>query len=366
MRDPKRAALFGILLGLVPVACDDLADEPNPTPTKRAPQATPPPPKPPTPKAADVVERQRSLMGTIFKVSLYSHRPAQAARAADEALDEVGRIEGILSEWQAGSEIARINRQAGKEPVKVGPETLAVVKAGVEVSKWSNGAFDLSWAALWGLYDFRPARQQVPDLATVREKRKLINWRNIAIDETASTVFLKQPGMAIGTGSIAKGYALDRIGARLREAGFGDHMLFAGGQVQVSGRRGDRHWRVGIQHPRAATFFGVVESEGGSISTSGDYEHFFVDGEGKRWHHIIDTKTGLPATRSLAATVHCERGIYADALSTAAFVLGPQAARSMFKKLPFSADFLIVDPNRKIHVTRNMPARLNDGIQDKL
>ena len=218
----------------------------------------------------------------------------------------------------------------------------------------------------WGLYDFRPAQQKVPDLAIVKQKRKLIDWRKIEIDEQASTVFLNEAGMAVGTGSIAKGYALDRIGAALHKEGFENHMLFAGGQVQVSGKRGDRHWRVGVQHPRAATFFGVVESEGGSISTSGDYEHFFVDGEGKRWHHIIDTKTGLPANKSLAATVHTERGIYADALSTAAFVLGPKAARRMFEALPFEADFLIVTPDRKIHKTDNMPAKLNDGIIDRL
>ncbi len=179
------------------------------------------------------------------------------------------------------------------------------------------------------------------------------------IDPAASTVRLARRGMAIGTGGIAKGYALDRAGAILREGGAESYMLYGGGQVQVHGMRGDRPWRVGIQHPRdPETYIGFLEATEGSISTSGDYEHAFVDARGRHWHHIIDLSTGLPATRSMQVTLLAPEGIYADALSTAAFILGPERAIEMLASVPGSPEAVIIDSRLRMWTTPGTRERL--------
>ncbi|MCB9591772.1 MAG: FAD:protein FMN transferase [Sandaracinaceae bacterium] len=309
-----------------------------------------PEPLPPPPNEDPLVRRERSIMGTVFQVTTYGMDEERAGPLLERALDEIERLEDVLSEWRDTSEISRINAAAGGEPVTVGPDTLAVVRAGLEVSRVSDGAFDLSWAALRGLYTFQAGEERVPPIEDVRARLAFVDWHQIQVE--GSTVRLGRAGMAIGTGGIGKGYALDRAGDVLREGGAESYMLFGGGQVQVHGLRGDRPWRVGIQHPRdPASYIGFLEATDGSISTSGDYEHAFRDAEGQHWHHIIDLGTGLPARRSMQVTLLAERGLYADAFSTAAFVLGPEAALEMIANAPFPMEAVIIGPDLRVHMT---------------
>ncbi len=298
-------------------------------------------------------------MGTVFRIEVDA--PSSVAeRAVRDAFDEIERLEHVLSEWLPDSEISRVNQEAGKKKVAVGTDVFHVVKAGIDVSRWSQGAFDLSWAALRGLYDFASESPRIPHASVVQSRLRLVNWKWVTADDNARTLYLKKRGMLIGTGAIAKGYALDRAGEVLRAAGIDNYMIFGGGQVQVQGRRGDRGWRVGIQHPRDAnSYFGAIESDGASFSTSGDYEHAFIDRSGKRWHHIIDTRTGYPANKSMSVTVIAPEGLYADALSTAAFVMGPQAAITMLGSLPFPADAVIVGADCRLYTTQGGRARLH-------
>lgn len=329
------------LLTLLAFGCDE--DEETVTTVEVPPEGPAAPAAPPP-----LFSRSRPLMGTVFVIQVDAPEET-AAPAVDAAFDEIERLETVLSEWLDDSEISRINLNAGVAPIQVSDDVFRVVKAGVDVSRWSDGAFDLSWAALRGLYDFRPGRQRIPDRAEVRPRLPLVRWQDIEIDEERRSVFLKRRGMAIGTGGIGKGYALDRAGEILRAAGIESYMLFGGGQVQVYGTRGDRRWRVGIQHPRKAEeYFGFLESEGGSISTSGDYEHVFIDAEGKRWHHILDPRTGLPVERTISVTFLAPSGLYADALSTATFVMGPERAAEMIAALPFEAHAVIVDAHCRV------------------
>ncbi len=325
------------------------------TPPRPATTSSPSRPRP-------LFTRSRPLMGTIFVIKVDAP-PETAEPAVAAAFAELERLEGVLSEWRQDSEISRINRLAGKEAVAVSEDVFAVIKAGVDVSRWSDGAFDLSWAALRGLYDFRPGRQHIPQRREVRPRLGLIRWQDIELDPAARTVRLRREDMAIGTGGIAKGYALDRAGAILREAGIQSYMLFGGGQVQVHGPRpdvaGPRPWRVGIQHPRRADeYFAFFEAEDGSISTSGDYEHFFIDEDGKRWHHILDPRTGLPARGTVSVTLLAPSGLYADALSTAAFVLGADKALEMLAQIPIHAEAIILDEDCRLHTTPGTFERL--------
>jgi thiamine biosynthesis lipoprotein len=170
-------------------------------------------------------------------------------------------------------------------------------------------------------------------------------------------VRLAKKGMAIGTGGIAKGYALDRVGQILEQAGYPNYLLFAGGQVQMHGSRDGRAWRIGIKHPRRDTHVGFFEVHDGSVSTSGDYEHYFVH-EGRVYHHIIDVSTGYPATKSSSVTLIAPEGIYADALSTACFVQGPAPCLAMLEKLPFKASAVIIDPDMRVHVSPGIADRV--------
>jgi thiamine biosynthesis lipoprotein len=297
-------------------------------------------------------------MSTVFRIEVDSP-PSNAENVVRQAFEEIDRLESLLSEWRDDSEISKINMFAGKRAVKVSDDTLRVVDAGLDVSMWSRGAFDLSWAALWGLYDFRPESVKIPAAEQIKPRLSLVDYTSIRVSKTHKTVLLKKRGMAIGTGGIAKGYALDQAGAVLRGGGIDNYMIFGGGQVQVHGRREGRPWRVGIQHPRDPTsYFAALESTGASFSTSGDYEHAVFDDSGRRWHHIIDPKTGRPADKSLSVTIMSSEGIYADALSTAVFVLGPEKALKMLSRISYPAEAVIVDADCKVHTTPKLEGQI--------
>jgi thiamine biosynthesis lipoprotein len=304
-----------------------------------------------------VHKRSRSMMGTVIAITVIGGDESKVLPAMDAALDEMQRLEQVLSEWRPDSEISRINAAAGERAVPVGKDTIAVIKAGLDIARWSSGAFDLTWAALRGMYLFQPGKERVPELAEVRARLRLIDYRKVRVDEQAGTVMLMKKGMALGTGGIAKGYALDRAGAVLTAAGIENFMIFGGGQIQVSGTRSGRPWRVGIQHPRKDDYFGFVEATSGSIATAGDYEHSFIK-DGKRWHHIIDTRTGLPVEHTSAVTVVADSGLAADAVDTAIFVMGAERALKILDKAPFKADAVIVDKDLRLHVSPGMVKRL--------
>ncbi|MCA9530849.1 MAG: FAD:protein FMN transferase [Myxococcales bacterium] len=328
-------------------------------PAENAPEAAPAHPSAePAPAAAPLYSAHRDMMGTVFVISTVAPE-ASAAPAIEAAFDEIARLEDVLSEWIPTSEISRINQAAGKAPVHVSADTLAVVKAGLDVSRWSHGAFDLSWAVLRKVYDFRPGHYRVPRDGELKPLLPLIDYHAVRVDGAAQTVELMKRGMAIGTGGIGKGYALDRAGDVLRAHGIDDYMIFGGGQVQVHGTRGGRPWRVGIQHPRRNDYFAAIEASDVSISTSGDYEHVYVDPSGRRWHHIVDPKTGLPVEGTMSVTLIAPSGLYADALSTAVFVLGPKKGLAMLAGLPFEAEAVIVDSSCRVITTPGTEQKLH-------
>lgn len=309
------------------------------------------------------MSRERKAMGTVWKLSVLTSpdRKLTAEHVLDRALDEVDRLEELLSEWRPTSELSRVNRAAGEAPVKVSEELLTCVEAGLAVARWSDGAYDITWAALHGLWDFSPDSPRVPpNREAIAQKLPLWNYKNVVVDRDARTVFLKKRGMAIGLGGIAKGYALDRVADMLHAEGFHDFLLFGGGQVRVGGQRGDRPWRVGIQHPRnPKSYFGFVEVSGDhSVSTSGDYEHWFVH-EGRHYHHILDPKTGFPSDKSASVTVISPTALWADAIDTALFVLGPEEALKRLRSAPGGPhEAVLVDPALTLYQSENLGDRL--------
>ncbi len=361
-----RGLVFTLLLGALSLcACRTHADlgkalpKAEPAPSAK-PAAAPIPSTPAKPAPAELlmVERSTEMMGTIIKIVVVGVTEEKAAPVIEAAFAEMRRLASVLSEWRTDSEVSAVNQAAGLHKVKVGIDTLRNIEVGNQTSKWSDGAYDLSWAALHDLYTFQPGQERVPSDAELKERLPLINYRDIVVDAKARTIFLKRKGMRLGLGGIAKGYALDRAAEILQKAGLFDYMIFGGGQVLVHGKKGDRPWRVGIQHPRMNDYFAFLEVTDASVSTSGDYEHAFFK-DGKRWHHIIDLKTGLPVQHTTSVTVIAPTGFYGDAVDTAMFIMG---ADKTLKRLPTvpggPMQVVIVDADMRVHVSPGLEGKL--------
>ena len=300
------------------------------------------------------------MMGTIVEVVVPAERSVHAAQIVFETFQEV---DAAMSEWREGSPLAAVNAGAGGPAVAIPAELVALLQAALELGQLTGGAFDVSWAALWGVWDFQADPPTLPAASEVARRAALVDFRRVELDAGAGTVRLPVPGMKIGLGGIAKGHALDVAAGRLRAAGITDFQLSAGGQVLAGGRRGAAAWVVGIRDPRgeASEAFARLPIDGPfadmSVSTSGDYERFF-ELDGVRYHHLLDPRRGTPARGLRSATVICADATRADALSTAVFVMGADAGLALVEHLD-GVEAVTVDASGQVGVS----AGLRDHLQ---
>jgi thiamine biosynthesis lipoprotein len=281
---------------------------------------------------------ERMLMGTRFAIEIESADRAGAEAAIEAAFAEVARVEELLSEWKDTSEISELNRRAGQGPVAVGPEFLELALSARKMSELTDGAFDVTFAPCWALWDFRTG--VVPTDREREDCTALVGWRGLLIDEGASTVELGLGGMRIGISGIGKGYGVDRAASVLEERGFTSYLVDGGGDVRLSGRP----WTVGVAHPRrSGELLGRLEVSEGSIVTSGDYYRYF-ERDGLRYHHILDPRSGMPARVAVAVTLIAPDATSADALATGLFVLGPERGIELAESLP-GVEVLFVLPD---------------------
>lgn len=290
-------------------------------------------------------------MGTPFRISVSGASAEQVDAAAHAAFSEIARIELLMSEWRPDSELSAVNDSAGDHPVKVSAETFAVVHEAVKLAEMSGGAFDPTWAALRGLWDFQTKPPKLPTAEAIAGRLKRVGWQKVKLDAKASTVFLAEPGMALGLGGIAKGYAIDRAADIMKRHGLERFIVDGGGDLYVSGvKLSGQPWTLGVQSPRTpGKLIATLPLTDAAMVTSGDYERFFVL-DGVRYHHIIDLRTGHPAQLSQSVTVRASKAMMADALSTAIFVLGPEAGIALAKKLP-GVEAAVVGANGAISTT---------------
>ena len=305
---------------------------------------------------AEVIEQTRDLRGIEFTIRVWAEPSDELWSAIGEAFDRVTALQQSLNEWIPDSDVSRINETAGSEtPVPVSAEMMRVLVAARDVSQRSGGAFDVTWAVLrqaWGNFessDIDPLSK--PFRAKVERLRAKIGWDKLELDEAAGTARLTERGMQIGLGGIAKGFAIDEAAAVLLRRGFQDFAIDAGGDVMVHGRRRGRDWTVGLHHPRGGPdeTFAVFPVRDRAVATTGDYERFMVSA-GVRWPHQINPQTGFPATGCVSVTVIHPSAMIADALATAAFVLGPAAGLELIRSNP-GAEGVVVDPNLGVHVS---------------
>jgi thiamine biosynthesis lipoprotein len=298
-------------------------------------------------------------MGSELRLTAWTADEPAAASAFDAVFQEFDRLDALMSVWREGSDIERLNAAAGERPVRVSPEVLEVLHIAHQISDWTGGKFDVTFGVLSGLWKFdQDQDNSIPDSASVRQLLPLIDYRALVLDNEAGTAFLTHKGMRAHLGGIGKGYAVDRSVALLRARGLHDFMVQAGGDMYVSGRRGDRPWRLGIKDPRGPgdQSFATLELTDATFSTSGDYERFFIR-DGRRYHHIIDPVSGEPARGCRSVTIVTDRAVIADGLSTGVFLLGPSAGMALIERLPH-VDGVIVSDRNDVLVSGGLKERL--------
>jgi FAD:protein FMN transferase len=306
-----------------------------------------------------IVERSRVSMGSEVRLTAWTADEPKAVAAFGAVFDEFDRLDALLSVWKEGSEIERLNRAAGDMPVSVSAEVREVLRMARQASDWTEGKFDVTFGALSGLWKFdHDLDESIPRRADVVARLSLVDYRKLEVDDAAGTAFLMQKGMRAHLGGIGKGYAVDRGAAIMRGLGLNDFMIQSGGDLYVSGRRGDRPWRAGIRDPRGPVdrIFGAVDLTDSAFSTSGDYERFFIR-DGRRYHHIIDPDVGEPAGGSRSVTIVTPRALVADALSTGVFILGPDKGMALIERLQ-GVEGVIVTSSNNLLVSSGLAGRL--------
>ncbi|MEO8840548.1 MAG: FAD:protein FMN transferase [Kofleriaceae bacterium] len=297
---------------------------------------------------------QDKAMGTNVSVWFWTDKEADAAKAAEAMFGEIKRLDREMTTWLPDSDLSRINSAAGVKPVAVSDESITVIQRAIDVSKRSNGVFDITVQAFHGLWKFDEDMDgSLPDQDEVKKRLALIGWKDIVVNPAKKTVFLKRKGMAITLGGIAKGYAVDKCVALLKAKGFTDFMVQAGGDMYVAGSKGADPWVVGIRDPRGPkdSMFAIAPIKDHSFSTSGDYERGFVK-DGVRYHHILDPHTGEPAHASRSVTIRAKDAFTADAWSKVMFIDGWEQGLKIIKDQKLD-DFeaVWVDDQNKIHTT---------------
>jgi thiamine biosynthesis lipoprotein len=309
--------------------------------------------------APHVVVRTRKCMGTECEFKAFASDEDLVDRAFTRGFDEFDRIEALTTSWRPTSEVARINDAAGKKPVPVSVDTLAIIEKSLWVSGLTDGAFDITIGVYKGLWKFDEDKDgTLPDPKEVERRRKLVSWRDVIIDRKKQTVMLRRRGQAINLGGIAKGYAVDAAVKVIRAAGLHDFIVKAGGDLFAAGRKGDRAWRVGIQDPRAPhgqIIFELPVTDQ-AFNTSGDYERYVIK-DGVRYHHILDARTGFPARVSRSVTLLAGDSFTADALDTAIFAVGPERGLKIVAGIK-GLEAVIVDAKNQVHVTPGLKDRL--------
>ena len=304
------------------------------------------------------LKETHSLLGTIVEITIVSADESKGQKGMEEAFAEVRRIEALMSYYRPESEVSRINKAPAGQKVKVGEELFHLLQHARTISQLTGGAFDITFAPLWQLWGRCAKEGRLPSPEEVTEAKGLVDFRQIKLSEGTHEVELGKPGMSVNLGGIAKGYALDRTGRVLRTAGLDNFLVNLGGDILAMGEgREGKDWRIGIQHPRRPQeLTGMLRIRNGCVLTSGDYERYF-EIEGKRYHHILDVRTGYPVDSCSQVTVVAPDLGSNYLPSIALFLLGPEAGLHLMENYPEMAA-LIITPEGKVLATSNFSAYL--------
>lgn len=304
--------------------------------------------------AAESYTRTLKLMGSRFDITVVANSPAEGTQAIDWAVAEISRIEKLISSWDPNSQTSEINRNAGIKPVNVDPELFQLIERSLRISALTDGAFDISYASMDKIWKFDGSMTQMPSPEAIQASVTKIGFKNILLDHENSSVFLKLEGMKIGFGAIGKGYAADKAKALLISKGVVAGIINASGDMNTWGTQPDGNdWTIAIVNPlNKNKVFAVLPLQQGAVVTSGDYEKF-VSFNGIRYSHIINPKTGYPATNIISATVFAPKAELADALATACFVMGIEVALNRINQLP-NIECILIDVQGNVYSSNHI------------
>ncbi|EIK46813.1 hypothetical protein O59_000834 [Cellvibrio sp. BR] len=291
----------------------------------------------------------QDVMGTRVSLTFWLEDDAKAAIALAAVMAEMHRIDQHFSPYIASSELSRANQQAvlatADKPLVISPELTRLIDKSLYYSRLTDGAFDITFASLARYYDYR--KRLTPSEAQRAALLPAINYRLIHLDKQQRTLWFEHPQLYIDLGGIAKGYAVDRGIAILRSHGVMHASLSAGGDSRVLGDKRGRPWLVGIKNPRADAVAISLPLDNVAVSTSGDYERYFIADSGERVHHIINPRTGKSTSGVNSVTIIGPQGFDTDPLSTSVFVMGPEKGLALINKLP-GFDAVIITSQGKV------------------
>lgn len=293
-------------------------------------------------------KRTVTLMGSRFDISIVAADSLSAEKNIDQAIAEIDRIEQLISDWIPGSQVSAINRMAGIQPVKVDREVLQLTERALRISEQTEGAFDISFAAMDRIWKFDGSMEQVPDSATIQRAIANIGYRSIQLDTLNSTIYLTRKGMKIGFGATGKGYAADRCREHMKVLDVQAGIINASGDLTTWGSQPDgTAWRIGVTNPfRRSRPAAILEMYTGAVTTSGDYEKY-VEINGKRYSHIINPKTGMPSYGLTSVTVIGPDAETCNGFSTAIMVLGKKKGLQLINKYPAFGCLMVNTKGRK-------------------
>jgi len=293
----------------------------------------------------------QGIMGTNIPVELWSDDEKQGKAAIAAVMAEMERINQLMSPYIASSELAILNAQAASQPVSVSTELYELIALSIELSKETGGAFDITFASVGYLYDYRA--KQKPSDEQVAELLSAIDFKHLQLNPAAHSIFFSHPKVKIDLGGIAKGHAVDNAVTILQRLGIQHALVTAGGDTRLLGDRMGKPWMVGIRDPRHADKQAVLlPLSDTAISTSGDYERYFEQ-DGERYHHILSPKSGKSIHEVQSVSIIGPRSTLNDALSTAIFVLGVQGGIDLLNRTP-GYDGIIMDSQRKMHYSQGL------------
>lgn len=294
---------------------------------------------------------EEAIMGTAVRVELWSDQRAAGEAAVSAVMREMHRIDRTMSPHKPDSELSRINRDAAAGPVPLSDEMFRLLERAAHFSELSGGAFDITYASVGQLYDYRRGVQ--PSEEALAAARAAVGWRKLELDARKRTVRFTQAGMRIDLGGFAKGHAVDNCAALLRQRGIGHAIVSAGGDSRVLGDHRGRPWTVAIRDPRrAGEVVAVLPLEDVAISTSGDYERFF-ERDGVRCHHLIDPATGKSPSSVRSVTILGLDGLTTEGLSKSVFVLGVEKGLRLVESQP-GVDAVVVDAAGRLHFSSGL------------
>jgi len=304
--------------------------------------------------AQQIFKKKQSLLGSPFEITVVAKDSLEGNYFTNLAIDEVKRIENLISDWIPTTQISKVNQNAGIQPVKVDQEVYDLVERAIKISKLTSGAFDISYASMDKIWKFDGSMKEMPSEEAIKKSVEKVGYQNIILNPKDTTIFLKNKGMKLGLGGIGQGYIADKIKVLLQVKGCKSGLVNVSGDINTWGKQPDnKSWTVGIVNPMNKNkVFATFPLDDSAVETSGSYEKY-VTFNGKRYSHIIDPRTGYPASGIVSVSVFAKQTEIADALATGIFVLGVDVGLDLINQLK-GIGCIIVDDKGVIHTSKNI------------